>query len=84
MRKYLVNYADITHKKAQQQNTQTAINIAKFDNVFAFNRNDIDQSFIKKNKHILDLKRGAGYWMWKPYVIKKALELIEEDEILFY
>jgi hypothetical protein len=84
MKKYLVNYSDITHKKAQQQNTQTAIDIAKFDNVFSFNRNDIDQSFIEKNKHILDLNRGAGYWMWKPYVIKKALELIEEDEILFY
>lgn len=29
-------------------------------------------------------KRGYGYWIWKPYIIKKALSRIKEDEILLY
>jgi hypothetical protein len=28
--------------------------------------------------------RGAGYWMWKPFVIKKALEMMGDNDILMY
>ncbi len=35
-------------------------------------------NFIKNNP------RGFGYWIWKPYLIKKTLELMEEGDILMY
>lgn len=37
---------------------------------------DIDQSFRDKNSHILEQSRGAGYWLWKPYIIEHALRTI--------
>lgn len=41
--------------------------------------------FYLDNKNILDQERGAGYWLWKPYVIKHALlNFCEEKDILFY
>jgi hypothetical protein len=41
--------------------------------------------FYKKNKRILDQPRGAGYWLWKPFVIKDALTtLAQKEDIVFY
>lgn len=41
--------------------------------------------FYKSNKKILDQKRGAGYWLWKPYIIKHAIQTFaSSDDIIFY
>jgi hypothetical protein len=32
----------------------------------------------------LEQKRGAGYWLWKPYFILKTLNLMAENDILVY
>lgn len=52
--------------------------------VFSYSAKDIDKEFIKKNYKILSENRGGGYWCWKPYVINKAVEKIEDGEILIY
>lgn len=36
------------------------------------------QSFIENNP------RGYGYWLWKPYLIKKHLEQLDDDDIIIY
>ena len=38
-------------------------------NIIIFEKNDIDNDFINKNKSILNCNRGGGYWLWKPYII---------------
>jgi hypothetical protein len=40
--------------------------------------------FEEQNKHILEKKRGAGYWVWKPYIIKEQLKKLKKDELLLY
>ncbi|MWB94513.1 hypothetical protein GON26_09065 [Flavobacterium sp. GA093] len=80
----LVNYADKNYTKSQKINTKSAIKIGCFEEVISFSPNDIDECFYNKNKNILDKKRGNGYWLWKPYFIKKALQNIKEGELLFY
>jgi hypothetical protein len=84
MKKYLVNYSDKTHKNAQIENSNSALSIGGFDEVFSFNLGDLGEIFISENSHILSQHRGAGYWMWKPFVIKKALDLINYNDILMY
>lgn len=45
----------------------------------------LKSDFYIKNKHILDLPRGCGYWLWKPYIIRHALTTkIKKDDILVY
>ncbi len=34
-----------------------------------FNEKCYDPIFYSLNKHILEQQRGAGYWLWKPYII---------------
>lgn len=41
-----------------------------------FRPKDIDKNFREKNKEILSSPRGAGYWLWKPYFIDRALKEI--------
>ena len=41
-------------------------------------------SFYKENKFVLDQKRGAGYWLWKPYFIKKLLEGTKDYDPVIY
>ena len=49
-----------------------------------FGPGDIDASFYHTNCHILSQQRGAGYWLWKPYVISKVLDQLEWGESLCY
>lgn len=40
--------------------------------------------FYSDNKKILDNKKGAGLWLWKPFVIYDSLLKINNGEILIY
>lgn len=84
MKKYLVNYSNNSHFNSQKENTKSSLNIGGFDDVFSYNIQNIDDEFKLKNEKILSQSRGAGYWMWKPYIIKKALESINDNDILMY
>ena len=41
-------------------------------------------AFETRNLSLLKENRGAGYWVWKPLIIRKALENIEDDDVLIY
>jgi len=36
------------------------------------------------NNYAKSYKKGYGYWVWKPYIIKKALSTANENDILLY
>jgi len=55
-----------------------------FNDTILYGIGDIDENFYNKNKKIFESTIGAGYWLWKPYLILKALETIEENDIVFY
>jgi hypothetical protein len=80
-----ISYADGDSVFYQNQNAQTfsALNRG-FDRFFQYHRKDIDAAFYAKNKEILDQKKGSGYWLWKPYVLLKALKELPEGSIVFY
>jgi hypothetical protein len=81
---FLVNYANGDYKKAQILNTKSAKIVGKFDGVYSYSPEDIDESFRKKNKEILEVKRGNGLWLWKPYFVLKTLNQINIGDILVY
>ncbi|MDO9304112.1 MAG: hypothetical protein Q7T77_02205 [Sulfuricurvum sp.] len=80
----LVNYASIFFQEKQKKNTDTGLSIGGFSKVFSFSLQDINSDFYEKNKNILILKKGEGYWLWKPYFILKVLESLNEEDYLFY
>ena len=65
-------------------NSETAIGEGLFDKVISYSDKDIDADFRHKNQKLLRVKRGGGYWIWKPYIIKKALADLNTGDFLFY
>lgn len=82
---HLVSYADgpDIFKKNQHFQAFSAINKG-VDHIHMYRRKDLDAEFCAKNKEILSQKKGAGYWLWKPYVILKTLKQIPENAVVIY
>jgi len=41
-------------------------------------------AFYAENKAILDLPRGLGYWLWKPYIILDTMNRLQDGDIVVY
>ena len=81
--KYFLVYNDGTHNEHVNRLLQSVVQYSDFNSII-FNKTDIDPQFVKDNKHILELPRGGGYWLWKSYIINKTLEELNENDLLFY
>ena len=81
----LVNYGDETYSQAQKLNSITGLRIGALERAVSYGPNDVDSDFAARNRDILNESIGAGHWLWKPYVIAKALrEEMAEGDVLFY
>lgn len=81
---YLVTYGDgdvyIANSKVLVESAlRNCVDVA-----YIYNRQHLDEAFVLKNKRILDQKRGAGYWLWKPYIVLKTLNQIPEGAVMIY
>lgn len=81
---YVINFADSKFEEQRKFNSYTAKTYGEADFVIEYSPHHIDKDFIDKNFEILSEKRGVGLWLWKPYIIKKTLEIIPENSYLFY
>lgn len=79
-----ISYADEKFAKAQRLNSWAGKQLGRFDKVVAYGPDDIDDAFYEKNKTILSMPRGAGLWLWKPYIIYRQLEQLNDGDFLFY
>ena len=79
----LISYANEAYRAAQKLQAKTA-KVAGFTDVIEYGPEDIEESFKKANANIFEYKRGNGLWLWKPYLIKKTLDNMQDGEILFY
>jgi hypothetical protein len=41
-------------------------------------------AFYTRNRRILDQRRGAGYWLWKPFIVLEALLSARDDDLIIY
>lgn len=80
----LVNYATSNFASAQAFNRKTALKIGGFDKVVSSNPDELDPNFKATHADTLTQTRGAGYWLWKPYCILKALENSMDGDVVMY
>jgi len=79
-----INYADEKYECTRKNNTKTAYQKGKVDKVIEYSPKDLDLKFREKNSIILSYPRGAGLWIWKPYIILKTLDSLKDGDYLFY
>lgn len=82
--KVLLTYASGNYRKAQRLNVQTGKWIAGFDRTIECGPEDIEEDFQKAHEDIFAYARGNGLWLWKPYLLLKTLEELEEGSLLVY
>lgn len=81
---YLVSYADGHEVFFRNQLALSESVLGRGgDVIMNYNRSMIDPEFIKQNP-ILNEKVGAGYWLWKPWVILDAMKKAPENAVIIY
>ncbi len=78
-----VNYSDSRFQKAQKFNTKMALQNG-VDRVMEWNRDKLPEEFKEKNRELFSNPKGGGYWIWKPYIIRRALDEVSEGDYVFY
>ena len=84
MKKYYLTYSDDKFIKQKLFAIRAAKYIGGFDEVISRSPANIDPNFFQENIAILKQKRGAGYWLWKPYFIYQVLSCMDFGDYLFY
>lgn len=80
---YFFSYGDDKYKNSKHRIRQEAINFG-FDRVDVYGREDISPEFIEKTQPYINMPRGGGYWLWKPYFLKKTFEMMKEGDYCVY
>jgi hypothetical protein len=82
---YLISYADgpEIYKKNQAGLVQSSLNKG-FSHFINYRKQHLSSEFKQENEEILSMKRGAGFWLWKPWVILHTLESAPENAIIVY
>jgi hypothetical protein len=83
MKKILVTFGTQTWYNAKAKLIQSAKQFG-LNGCVDYDETKIEQSFYDENKEIFKYRRGFGYWLWKPYIILKTLEQVDDGDIVFY
>ncbi|MBB5637821.1 hypothetical protein HDF26_000850 [Pedobacter cryoconitis] len=84
MKIQLISYGDARYATQREFFKQTALTSSFFNEITIFSPEDIEMKFNKDFEKILTQRRGGGYWIWKPYFIKRVLETLADGDILIY
>ncbi len=72
-------------KRALARIARQAQEMDFFDEIETLTESDLDAQYVEKHKHLLKRGvRGFGYWIWKPYVIWRALQSMADGDELYY
>jgi len=79
-----ITYGDENYYNSKKILTESAKKTNWFNTINSYGHEDLDNCFKEKYKFILNKRKGGGYWIWKPYIIKKKLSEMNDNDILVY
>ena len=81
---HLITYGNYKFKNSKKRIFNEATECDWFDTITIYGPEDLDSEFKNKFKNILNKPRIGGYGIWRPYIIKKKLKEINDNDILIY
>ena len=84
MKVHLATYGDELYKNIKEDFIKSAKDSNFFDEIHSFSHSDIDPVFYQNIYEPIMSQRGGGYWIWKPYFVKRMLDKLHDGEILIY
>lgn len=79
----VLTFAKGNFEESQKKLSNHLFNIG-INNQINLTEIDLPIDFKEKNKNFFIEKRGYGYWVWKPFIIKNEILKLKEDEVLIY
>lgn len=77
-------YTDAKYQKREEY-LLTRLKDVGFDYVRPYNRRWLENTgFYIRNREILDMPKGGGYWLWKPYIILETMRYLNDGDAVFY
>jgi uncharacterized protein YndB with AHSA1/START domain len=81
---WLATYADACYCTAQRRQIESAGRFG-IDVIRAWSRDTLESTaFYQEHREVLDQRRGSGYWLWKPFIIRETLKEMDDGELLVY
>jgi hypothetical protein len=85
VRTFLLSYAAGPRVHALNQDALVDSAAGKgIDVVLAYRLEHLSEEFRAQHRPILEQPRGAGYWLWKPYIIRDGMHRAEEGDLIVY
>ena len=81
---HFITYGNNVFEKAKTRLVNQAKNFYPFKTINSYGPEDLPTEFAHQFKNILNMKRGGGYWIWRPIILKQKLDEINENEFLIY
>jgi len=73
MRLVCISYAAGCCEKSLRKNRKQALAVG-CDEARAYGREDLGPAWAERHSGILSQRRGGGWWLWKPYLVLRALQ----------
>ena len=85
MKYYAITFTDEKFQKTRERYTSELKSKNIFEEVIQYSPNDFDEKFLNNHqKFIRENPKGYGFFIWKPYFILKALNTLNEGDVLVY
>ncbi len=85
MKKVHISFGNEKYYPSLDLLEKTSVEIGKVDQFIRYTQQFLKTTdFWIKNSFILSRPRGAGYWIWKPYIILKTFESLENGDCVLY
>ena len=81
---HFITYGNHKFELSKKRLLKEAEHFGEFKTITGYGPIDLPRDFIIKHKEILSLSRGGGYWIWRPIILLKKLETMNNGEFLVF
>ena len=85
VRKMFITFGDHCCELSKKRAVSKAKDVGGFDDARWYDLTVMSSKFRQTHNDVLKDRRGAGYWLWKPYILLKTLvKDMKEGDIVMY
>jgi hypothetical protein len=83
---HAITYCDRDYSHRRDSIVKNLQSIDYIDTYKCYDETDLPEDFLKifPSKWFSKSRKGGGWWVWKPYIVKQAIEQIGPDDVLIY
>lgn len=81
---HFMTYANDVFEHAKSRLLKEASDFGEFKTVQGYGPSDLDTCIYQTYKSILELPRGGGYWLWRPFILQEKMSQIQNGEYIVF